>query len=251
MTSEWTRRRKVKLTKQLMGDESGDYDREISSPAFPPSSITYMFARSPCHVSDKVYVAIDSGAGTNTLAMCSVIETSPKGHKSILGLECIINNTPQERKNYMVQHLEKIRDMVHKDVSIALLVENNLGMEAEYIAQHIHEAKIPNVHCINTSDTRKGVRITHPLNVGMRECLRSLLEMEMLDFHPGFFCFSLSHATVKMELERQMRDQRVVYLPNGETSTTLKSSPNELVSCLQLALYGKYLSERGDVQNEF
>lgn len=262
----WTSRRKKNLTKALIGDESGDYDREIlglniqgSNAVFPVDKIGMMFASTERELRGEqiegvIFVTIDPNTGQydrgteaqSKFAIVTLIEAPGRG-VSILGMESIPGCNPSDWTPYLIEHLRQIRtNESTKTRPIVFMIESNLGQMADMILAEIVRAGILNIHCYSPDEVRAGVRTTHPIKENMYVKTIELLNRDRIDFVHPFISIHQPKEKVKAELKAQMLQYSRIRKAGTDpaqppsvsyTGKLSKTTCDDLCVSLQLGIY--------------
>lgn len=187
---KWQSQYKHEIVQAIMSSEAGDWLRETQgvrdedTPAcFNPSRVNSMMTGIRIDVGTKigyervdwVYVCIDPNTGKHDsstrithsdFAIVSAIDALDFSGLIITGLESIDSHTPHDYLGKLTGHLKALRSRF-KNAKVCIMIENNLGQEADWLKIEIEKNGISGCVFMNDGDLKTGVRTSHQIKKDM------------------------------------------------------------------------------------
>ena len=252
---KWQSQHKHEIVQAIMSSDGADWLRETQGvrsedgpSCFNASRVNDMMTGIRIDIDAKigysrvewVYICIDPNTGTHDsstrisysdFAIVSAIDALDFDGLIITGLESIDSHTPNDYLNKMATHLKTIRNRF-KNAKLCVIIENNLGMEADWIKREIEARGITNHVVMSDGDLKAGVPTTHKIKKDM------MLKTSRLFFKRQIFMASnlISANVDKMplpKLNEEFKKQLINYIEMK------KSSSNDMFGTTKVVWTGK------------
>ena len=125
----------------------------------------------------RACVWIDVGRGTlyesnKTISIVSAIDAIDPADKLIItGLESIDSHTPNDYLNKIITHLKTIRNRF-KNAALCVIIENTLGMEADWIKREIGVSGITNYVIVSNGNIISENDVVNKMMTLLKLCAR-------------------------------------------------------------------------------
>lgn len=198
MLPPWLSSSKVDKIRAIMEADPAMYARETLGECMDSNDKVFRAAwiealrasppRAVGEVARHVFVAVDpAGGGLSNFAIVSGVRLGD-GSTVLTGMDAISTKSIDEQEAVLIEHLRALRrDRRLFAAKIVLIIESNLGFEAERIHRSVRARGIPDVVAMTDDDKgRIGLHTDHARKELMAGALVDTLSTGRLSFYEGF-----------------------------------------------------------------
>ncbi len=240
----WQAKDRHVLIQCMLSGNKADFDREALGIAatqtpnvFKQDVVEWMFTRKPIETSrdvEHVFIAFDPNSGihnqTNKIGSdFAVISGYDVGHEFVVaGAESIYSNTPRDWGPLVCMHIRKLRKRpILKHAMFVVIIENNLGMEAEHIHELFDRENVHSLVYMNEGDLKTGVRTSSLVKREMMIATRTALLNFRLAFDDEFIT-----SGIEVEIKKEFKRQMLAY-------SEIKETPRNILGHVKVGWKGK------------